>query len=234
MSLIEHPSQGTDATRNRTNVARLPPTASVELEVVFHRYRNGAPVSTLARDLQTSFDWVAQQVMAHGVRREVPVKRTRRGLLRAELDDPRWILQQLDSGADVRAISELLGIGVPTVRNAMKRFGITPPPSSAFLKNDAARHTDPVRRYQVAVERARKARLSLERAYALQVSAVIELSSDGLIIPAIADRLETDVALVEALLDHRLDSPTPACGSVQVATSRPSMAGQRPGDGGVS
>jgi hypothetical protein len=143
MSTPDDTNETCDDALDRTGLTYPWTTNPCDLETMFRRYRNGTQVSAIARDLQKSFDWVAQQVIAHGVRREVPVKRSRRGSFRPELEDPHWIRQQLAEGADVRAISEQLNVGTARVRQAIKGFGITPPTSRPHANHDAGSRSDP-------------------------------------------------------------------------------------------
>ena len=161
------------------------------------RYRSGASVTALAKDLGVSFDWVAQRVIAAGTRRDQV--RPGRGRRRpGELDCDEWLSAQLASGAGVRELSRRLHVAPSTVRNALRHYAARR--AQTAVGGVGAGTSDPERRFAAATERIERARAALERARQAQASAVTELHRAGLTVAAIADRLATDVNLVEAVL----------------------------------
>jgi lambda repressor-like predicted transcriptional regulator len=163
---------------------------------LLRRYRAGASLSSLAKEIGVSVDWVAQRIIATGTRRDqVVARKTRRRP--AELDSDQWLSHQLAGGAGVRDLSRRLQVTPSTVRNALRHYVAR---RADGVTGVGTRRSDPERRFVAASERAGRARVALERAQRLQASAVSEMRSSGLTIAAIADRLNTEEHLVETLL----------------------------------
>ncbi|MET0147067.1 MAG: hypothetical protein ABW328_20085 [Ilumatobacteraceae bacterium] len=164
---------------------------------ILDRYRHGAPVPQIAKQLGVGFDHVARLVISARVRRARPLRgRTRRWA--PQLDDDTWLSEQLARGAGVRTLSRQLDVRPSTVRSALRdhaRRLVTE--ATPGVDTPVA---DPEHRFRVGAERAARAAAQLSRARDLQRSAVADLAGTRLTVAAIADRLEVSVAVVEELL----------------------------------
>ncbi len=199
------PSIGDPAGGGLPATSAHPPTAEgAAPRGLIARYRAGASVSSLAKELGVSFDWVAQRIIAAGTRRDQQFSgRPRRRP--PELDSDEWLSDELSGGAGVRDLSRRLHVAPSTVRNALRHYAVRRGAGGGV----GAVESDPERRFAVATERIERASSALERARRLQASAVSELHHSGLTLAAIADRLETDVHVVEALLAADAPSDEP-------------------------
>jgi len=219
VDVVSEPTRTSRAGVTVTGDAR--PTAESVPGALVRRYRQGAAVTVLAKELGVSFDWVARRIIATGTRRDqLPPRRTRRRP--AELDSDQWLSDQLAGGAGVRDLSRRLHVAPSTVRNALRHYAARRADGSVGTdvcsgasdpEGRFAAATKRIERANLALERANlaldRASLSLERAQRLQASAVSDLHAAGLTVAAVADRLGIDVNLVETLLatDAALDSP---------------------------
>jgi hypothetical protein len=152
-------------------------------------------VGALAKELGTSFDWVARRVIEAGMRRNRPSRGVRPRPV--ELDSDDWISGELASGAGIRDLAQQLRVPRSMVRSALRDY------IARRIGGDATGDpggSDPVRRFAAATERVARATVALDRARSAQASAVRELQQSGLTVAAIADRLEAGDDLVEKLL----------------------------------
>ena len=105
--------------------------AHADLDAIFADYRNGIPAARLAAQHSVPPHWLYSQIRRHGVTRDAPLKRRPPPLRYPQLADRRWILEQLADGATVHGIARHLRTGHRTIRHALARHGITPPPAGA-------------------------------------------------------------------------------------------------------
>ena len=175
-----------------------------ELAGAFGEYRCGASVASVARGLGVSFDAMARLIIAHGVRRDVPLSEPSRRDPPAELDDPDWIRAQLEAGRTTGDIARLLSVDADVASAALTRHGFTVASAADAVRDVDAERAELAARFRTAADRARAADAALDRAVALQAAAVSALVCSGLTIPAVADRLGVDDTAVHDLLDvHR-------------------------------
>jgi hypothetical protein len=104
--------------------------AAIDLDEVFDRYRRGVPVKQIAASLGVTAGWVTDRVKAHGIVRDVPIKRASRPSRFPELEDPDWLRRQLAHDGMTK-IAKMVGTTRTNVRAAISRHGITPPPRDA-------------------------------------------------------------------------------------------------------
>jgi len=105
--------------------------SDVDLEALFADYRAGAPVASLSERHSVGATWIRRRLAEHGAQRDVPVKRKPPPLRYAQLADRRWLLEQMADGRSVYAIARQLQTGARTVRDALRRHGLTWPPADA-------------------------------------------------------------------------------------------------------
>jgi hypothetical protein len=181
----------------RPEGGRAPTLAPREL---LRRYRAGASVAALAKELGVSFDWVAQRLIAARTERERLPRARERGRP-PELDSDEWLSDELAAGAGVRDLSRRLHVTPSTVRNALRHY-VARREERGADPDVGFGGSDPEQRFAAATVRVERATVALERARRAQVSAVNDLHRSGLTVAAVADRLAVDVNAVEALLAH--------------------------------
>ena len=101
----------------------------VDLDAVLDAYRTGEPVDEIARRTGVSPWWIKSRATRLGAER--PPGRPRRKSKYGELEDRRWLLEQLAGGRTAYAIAKQLGTTRQTVNIALTVHGITPPPADA-------------------------------------------------------------------------------------------------------
>ena len=100
--------------------------AAIDLDDVFDRYRRGVPVKQIAASIGVTAGWVIDRIEAHGIVRDVPIRRASRPSRHPELDDPDWLRRQPRT-VGMTTIAKRLGTSRTNVRAAISRHGITPP-----------------------------------------------------------------------------------------------------------
>ena len=116
--------------RNRLSRAGIPlPRAArdarIDVEALLAEYRAGTPVSHLAKRYGVSSAWITRRVAEHGVQRDAPLNRKLPPLRYTQLADRRWLFEQMADGRSVYAIARQLQTGARTVRDALRRHGLT-------------------------------------------------------------------------------------------------------------
>ena len=103
--------------------------ARIDLGAVLDAYRSSEPVDDIARRFGVSAWWIKSRARSLGVER--PTVRARRKSKWVELEDRRWLLEQLADGRSPYAIAKALGTTRQVVNIALDVHGITPPPADA-------------------------------------------------------------------------------------------------------
>ena len=81
--------------------------ARIDLDAVLDAYRSSEPVDDIARRFGVSAWWIKSRARSLGVER--PTVRARRKSKWVELEDRRWLLEQLADGRSPYAIAKALG-----------------------------------------------------------------------------------------------------------------------------
>ncbi len=97
----------------------------------------------------------------------------------AELADRRWLAEQMADGRSVYAIARQLQTGARTVRDALRRHGLTWPPADADPVDRLAYIDDTEIRARDAQRIMDEAAVVVERARAVRDSALAEIEVDG-------------------------------------------------------
>ena len=95
-----------------------------------------------------------------------------------QLDDPDWLRTRL-AEVGITRIARQLDTNLDTVKAALARHGINPPPPRATALERAAWAPDPDVRYRLAAAIAAQAEATLEAARALQAAAIDDIVSAG-------------------------------------------------------
>jgi hypothetical protein len=173
-----------------------------DLALVVDAYRHGASVTSIADELDVSFDSVARVVIAHAIIRDTPLGGSPAHDTPTELDDPDWLRASLETGRTVGGIARRVAMSEASVAAALARHGFTVASSDGDRDVEIER-SELVEQFRNGAERLHLAEASLDQAKAIQASAVARLAGSGLTVAAIADRLDLDDAAVDALLDER-------------------------------